>query len=385
MSLYDDSEEIPAIVVDNGSGYCKAGFAGDDAPRSSFPSIIGKRKHSDRMAGLPVRDYYVGDTAQKKRGILSLSYPIQNGVVTNWDDMEIIWHHTFYNELRVKPENHPVLMTEIPFNPNENREKMTEVMFESFKVPAFYVAIQAVLSVYASGRGVGLVYDSGDGASHVVLVHEGYTVTQATQRMNLAGSHVTSYLARLLQERGHIFTSSAEMEIVRDIKEKLGYVAVDFEKEMQISESSSDCERKYELPDGTEISVGNERFRCAESIFNPSHIGIEGRGAHEMVFECIQKCDLDLRTLLYNNIILSGGTTMFPSFAERLTCEMEKLCPKTMRVKVVEQPERKYSVWIGGSILASLSTFQTHWISKQEYEENGPSIVHKKCLRCQPI
>ncbi|KAA8577692.1 hypothetical protein FQN60_005262, partial [Etheostoma spectabile] len=238
------------------------------------------------MVGIGQKDSYVGDEAQSKRGILTLKYPIEHGIIT-WDDMEKIWHHTFYNELR-----------------NE--------MF-----------------TYSSSS---IVLDSGDDVTQNVPIYEGYALPHAIMRLDLAGRDLTDDLMKILTERGYSFVTTGKVVL---------YVALDFENEMATASSSSSLEKSYELPDGQVITIGNERFRCPETLFQPSFIGMESAGIHETTYNSIMKCDIDIRKDLYANNVLSGSNTMYPGIADRMQKEITALAPSTIKIK------RKYSVWIG--------------------------------------
>ena len=372
--------ETKAMVIDNGSGMCKAGFSGESQPRSVFPEVIGKPKNPGVLIGIGTKDLYIGEEAQQKRGVLKITYPIERGIVKDWDQMQQIWYHTIYNELRVDPAEYGAILTEAPLNPKINREKMTQIFFETFKVPTFYVAIQAVLALYAAGRTTGIVVDSGDGVTHTVPIYEGYSIPHAVLKMLLAGRNLTQYLFKILTERGWNFSTSAEQEIVREVKEKLCFVVPDFQQAMGESLKSNIYDKTYTLPDGQVLTIGNERFRCPELLFQPGLEGHEYEGMHKLTYNSILKCDMDVRKELYANVILSGGSTMYEGLPERLEKELVSLAPSTMNIGILAMPERKYSVWIGGSIISSLATFQSMWIKKEEYDEAGAQIVHRKCF-----
>jgi len=334
------------------------------------------------MVGSEGADFYVGDNAISKKGILTLKYAVEHGIVEDWDNMEKIWNHCFTNVLQVKASEHNVMLTEAPLNPNSNREKMTEIMFQNFQVQGLYIGIQAVLSLYAAGKFTGLVYDSGDGVTHLVPIFDGYALPHSVRRLNVAGRDITGRLQKILVERGVNLSTSAEKEIVKGIKEAHAYVALDFNEELKKFQSGAIPDKTYELPDGSTITIGNERIRCTEVLFKPSDIGVEGLGAHELTYESIKSADIDVRKELYKNIILSGGSTMLSGLPERLAKEVKARAPPNIsnEVKVHATAERKYCVFIGGSILSSIPSFQSMWITKDEFDESGPSIVHRKCF-----
>lgn len=368
------------LVIDSGSAVLKAGHAGDDAPRTAFPNVIGRRNlHADEAlahGNNKNKNFFVGDEAVAKRSTLALNSPMDRGIVSNWQDMEDVWHHTFYEELKCSPEYYNVIMTEAPLTPKPNREKITQVMFETFSASSLYVLNQAVAAQFASGYTSGVVVSSGDGVTHVVPIYYGHALDYATMKLDIGGRDLTEFMGRLLLERGHTVTYS---EVLRDAKEQRCHVAVDFEQELQEINAGSHLQTSYELPDGDMITIGDAKIRCPEAMFQPSLLGMESAGVHELVHAAIMKCHENMRKFMYSNIVLAGGNTMFDGFSDRLANEMKALAGPDMKPKIIAPPERKYSPWIGASILGSLSTYPGMWIAKKEYEEYGPNIVHRKC------
>ncbi|CAE6437553.1 unnamed protein product [Rhizoctonia solani] len=372
---YDDVLTNQPVVIDNGSGTMKAGFAGQDHPKCFFPSFVGRPKHPRVMAGALEGDTFIGRRAQEYRGLLKIKYPIEHGVVTDWDDMERIWSWVYTEELgTLSEEASPPRSPSSPLNPRANRDVAAQIFFDTFNVPALYTSVQAVLSLYASGRTTGIVLDSGDGVTHAVPVFEGFSMPHAIRRVDVAGRDVTDHLQLLLRKAGHNLHTTAEREVVRTIKEKCCYVAMSPAKEEK--EVGGRWE-EFKLPDGNAVQLGPERFKAPEILFNPELIGQEYAGVHQVVVDSVNRVDLDLRKNLFTNIVLSGGSTLCKGFGDRLLNEVKKLALKDVKIKIYAPPERKYSTWIGGSILAGLSTFKKMWISAEEYQED-PDIIHKK-------
>ncbi|KAJ3379383.1 Actin-2 [Entophlyctis sp. JEL0112] len=336
------------VVLDNGSGFIKAGFAGEDSPKCFFSSSVGRPKHTRIMAGAVEGDTFIGSRAHELRGLLRVKYPMEHGIVTDWTDMERVWHHVYSEELKTLSEEHPVLLTEAPLNPRKNRETMAEIFFETFNVPAMYLSIQAVLALYSSGRTTGIVLDSGDGVTHAVPVYEGFAIPHAIRRIDVAGRDVTESLQLHLRKSGiNLWGTSAEKEVARIVKESCCYVASNPGREEKEGVGRFE---EFVLPDGNIVKI---------------------------VVDSINKADMDIRKTLFTNIVLSGGTTLLKGFPDRLLNEVKKLALKDIKIKISAPPERKYSTWIGGSILASLSTFKKMWLSADQFQEDPESIFRK--------
>ncbi|KAJ1918772.1 Arp2/3 complex subunit, actin nucleation center [Mycoemilia scoparia] len=381
------------LVVDNGTGFAKVGYAGSNFPEHVFPSVVGRpmlraeeASSIDDFSG-QIKDINVGEDAAKLRAVLQMSYPIENGVIKNWEDMRHLWDYTFYEKLKIDPSECKVLLTEAPLNPVANRQKMAETMFETYGFSGIYIAIQAVLTLYAQGLSTGVVVDSGDGVTHIIPVVEGHAFPRLTKRLDVAGRHVTNYLIKLLQLRGYAFNRTADFETVRQIKEKVCYTSYDLELDEKLAKETTTLVETYTLPDGRVIRIGSERFQGPECMFQPELIDVESPGVAELLFDCINSAPHDTRPELYKHIVLSGGSTMYPGLPSRLEKEIKQLYFQNVlkgdhtrldriNLNIIDPPNRRHMVFLGGAVLADfMKDREGSWITKQDWEELGPQAL----------
>lgn len=381
------------VVCDNGTGFVKCGFAGANFPTAIFPSMVGRPilRSEEKVDNIEIKDVMVGDEAQKCRNLLQISYPLDNGIIRNWDDIQYVWDYTFFEKLKIKPTESKVMLTEAPMNPKKNREKMVEVMFEKYGFKGVYIAIQAVLVLYAQGLLTGVVVDSGDGVTHIIPVYEGFALPHLTKRLDVAGRDITRYLIKLLLLRGYAFNRTADFETVRAIKEKLCYVGYDLDLEKTLALETTVLVEPYTLPDGRVIKVGAERFEASEALFNPALIGLEVGGVAEQLFSAIQSADIDTRPEFYQHIVLSGGSSMYPGLPSRLEKEIRELYLQKVlkgdksradkfKLRIEDPPRRKHMVFLGGAVLAEIMKDKDHfWMNNNEYKEQGINVL-KKCF-----
>jgi actin-related protein 2 len=349
-----------------------------------------EKTHERDSTGITIKDIMCGDEASELRAMLETSYPIRNGIVQNWEELGHLLDYCFHERMKINPQKHQILLTEAPLNPKENQKKIVEMMLERYQFAGCRVATQATLVLYAQGLMTGVVLDSGDGVTHIVPVYEGVTPAKLVKRLNIAGRHITEYMIKLLQLRGYALNRTADMETVRQVKEKCCYVGNDLKIEQKLALETTTLLQTYELPDGRVITLGSERFEAPEVLFQPHLLDIDSLGIHEMLFNMIQEADVDLRTKFYGHIVLSGGTTMYPGLPTRLEKELRnaytaKICKgdkeRSMKMKnrIEDPPRRKHMVYLGGSVLADImKTQSSFWISKAEWKEQGARVLDKK-------
>jgi len=458
-------DEVGALVLDLGTQFSKAGYAGEDTPKAVFHTAVGSiytddlamdvdlTEHASGVGSSSIgasaasaaaaasaspaaasassasgaaqttrggnKQYFVGRAQLTRRDHMQITQPLEHGLVRDWDAVEAVWSYALRQHLRVDSREHPLMLSEPTFQPAADREKMLSLMFEKFDAPAMFLCKSSVLTAFSAGRSTACVLESGAGHTTVAPIHDGYVVSKGVRRSQMAGQKLDDVLEKILAQAErpvpltpayllqkqvdssgalHVqrmayphthpsYHSLMVGELVRDLKESL----------CRLGESAFDSTQKfpsvaYELPDGQTLEVGNERFLVPEHLFNPRYSGLldcahdfDGfvfQGLQHMLLSSVESVDVDLRRDLYSNVVLSGGNTLFPGIPNRLTKEVGGVLSAAHKVKVVGGAsinDRRFGVWIGGSILASLGSFHQMWISKAEFEEQGAALLAAKC------
>jgi actin-related protein len=356
---------VKAVVIDNGTVFSKIGFAGEDQPRAIIQTLPRSPIKTEPKSQETLIKKKSPPKPIREKGFLEGVSPMKKGVIEDWDAMIRFWGYCFHKMLKINPSEHPVILTEPALNTKENRNKMREIMFEEFNVPAVYIGMQAVLSLYAVGRTTGCVINSGESATDIVPICENYVNTQTIQKIDLAGKHITKFLQKLMRQAGYPLTTEQEKRVLVDIKENYCYIAEEFEEEISRVKDQAKIQKEHLAPDGNKIVIGIERFTAPECIFNPSIMGKEIPTLHEALYNAINESDIHYRKELFNNIIISGGNTLFPGLKERLSKELKKIIPETINIKIIAPEERILTTWYGGSLLGALPSFMDLTIKKK--------------------
>ena len=291
----------PVVVFDNGSGYLKAGLSNEETPKITMPALIGRPmlRFKEKLEDKVLKEIMIGDEVIPFRPLLELSYPMKEGIIVNEDDMATLWDYCIKQKLEVKGDlnDKKILLTEAPFNPIENKLKMAKIIFEQLGFGFFNIETQAKLTLYCEALQTGIILDSGDGVTHCIPIFEDFILPQNIKRLDIAGRHITEYLIKLLQMKGYSFNSSADFELVREIKEKYCFVSCDIDSDRKLDAETTYYNSIHKLPDGRKIRISNEKFEAPEILFNPNLIKNESPGVHEMLFDSI-----NVRNFLFNII-----------------------------------------------------------------------------------
>lgn len=373
-----------SIIIDNGTNTIKAGFSDDDMPRVIIPTVLGKPTSSqgveedeDKNEQL---DIFVGEEALNKGGTLQLSRPIVKGEINDYKTMELIWKHIFYNELLTETKTHALILTEAPFAVYENRLKMAEIVFENLGVESLYITNNSTLSLYANGKTTGTVVDIGYQTTSFVPIYEGFVLNHAVTKVDTGGKDLTDCFCEIIGKRpGNAqFTNEGQKSMINELKEKICEVAEDYDSQMKKCMDQKTLET-HRLPDNSVVYISGEKYQCPEVLFQPQLFHKDHYGLHEQTFKSIKRCDEDIEKDLFQNVVLCGGSSLFLKIRKKFEKELQSLAPTGKTVKVIAPPERKYSSWLGGAILSSMSSFKNSmFVSKKEWLEAGKTVIYDK-------
>lgn len=393
----------PSIVLDNGTGFVKVGFAGANFPTAAFQTAVGrpvlrsnaKTKLAANIDGTTteLKDIMLGDETLGVGHLLEMSYPISNGIIQNMDEMCLLWDYAFFSKLNQTADSlksRRLMMSEPPSFSTRARTKIYETLFEKYQFDSVQSGVQGVLSLFSNGLDTGVAIECGEGVTHCTPIFEGYSIPKGNRRVDLGGRNITEFLIRLMQRRGYSFNKSSDFEVVRVIKEKFCYAAVDFDLEKRLALETTTLEKAMTLPDGSTVMIGQERFEATEALFSPHLIDVESEGLSGQLWSSIQGCDIDLRATLYQTIVLSGGSTMFPGLPSRIEKDMRQFFLKhsakgdvsrlaRFKLRVEDPPRRKYMVFLGAAVMAKMTeSTPEQWMTKAEWEESGESALRAR-------
>ena len=377
------------IIVDIGSGEVKAGFSGEEKPKIIFKNYFGEPKFKRILRTFnkekdEISQSYIGEDCDKYMGLIKLRFPVKHGQFQNDQDILTIFNH-LYSKLGINSQEikeHPVLVSEPLLNPYNNREKISYSLFDNLGVPALFFASQPILSLFSTSNTSGVVLESGDGVTQSCVVYEGYSIPSSYERYNYGGVDVTEYLKNLLKKRGYHFYNSTEFRLINEIKENLCFCFGGNVKN-DIGESKRAFNNNlinYYLPDGSSISIGDERILATEILFNPEYTGKEYLSLPDMIISSVNKVDIQLREKSYEKIFLSGGNTAFNGLNEQLNSELKNKLAKKSKINIQKSEKPQYSCWIGGNIISTLEIFKKMWVTRNDWNESGNKIIHVKTI-----
>ena len=377
------------IIVDIGSGEVKAGFSGEEKPKTIFKNYFGEPKYKKVLRTFnkenqELNEQYIGEDCEKFMGLIKLRFPVKHGVFEREQDILSVFNY-LYSKLGINSQEikeHPVLITEPLLNPNVNREKISYSLFDNLGVPALFFASQPILSLFSTSKTSGTVLESGEGVTQSCVVYEGYSIPCTYERYNYGGGDVTEYLKNLLKKRGYHFYNSTEFRLVNDIKENSCFCYGNNIKN-EIGDAKKSANKNlinYYLPDGSNISIGDERILAPEILFNPEYIGKEYLSFPDMIISSVNKVDIQLKQKSYENILLSGGNTCFNGLYEQLHTELKNKLIKNMKINLNKTDKPEFCCWIGGNIISTLEIFKKMWVTRNDWNEKGSNVIHIKTI-----